>query len=72
MGLDDSKKVPVTKRLELNEALKNEVTAFAYGIATAEEIDEFNIYKATQIAMQRAIDKDISTTNAFIDRRYDA
>lgn len=56
LGLDDSKKVPVTKRLELNEALKNEVTAFAYGIATAEEIDEFNIYKATQIAMQRAID----------------
>ena len=68
LGLDDSKKVPVTKRLELNEALKNEVTAFAYGIATAEEIDEFNIYKATQIAMQRAIDGlSVQPTHLLID-----
>lgn len=68
LGLDDSKKVPVTKRLELNEALKNEVTAFAYGIATAEEIDEFNIYKATQIAMRRAIDGlSVQPTHLLID-----
>ncbi|HHO5101930.1 TPA: ribonuclease HII [Staphylococcus aureus] len=67
-GIDDSKKVPITKRLELNEALKNEVTAFAYGIATAEEIDEFNIYKATQIAMQRAIDGlSVQPTHLLID-----
>ena len=48
--------------------MKNNVTAFAYGIATAEEIDEFNIYKATQIAMQRAIDGlSVQPTHLLID-----
>ena len=41
---------------------------FAYGITTAEEIDEFNIYKATQIAMQRAIDGlSVQPTHLLID-----
>ncbi|MBE5673902.1 ribonuclease HII [Staphylococcus sp. SS35] len=68
LGLDDSKKVPVTKRQELNDSLKNNVTAYAFGIATATEIDEFNIYKATQIAMQRAIDGlSVQPTHLLID-----
>lgn len=55
IGLDDSKKVPLAKRLQL----RKEIIAHAdygVGIATAEEIDTHNIYNATKIAMQRALD----------------
>ena len=37
--------------------MKNNVTSYAYGIATPQEIDDLNIYKATQVAMQRAINQ---------------
>lgn len=54
-GLDDSKKVSHAKRLELKAALEQKAT-FAYGLATPEEIDDLNIYQATQVAMMRAIE----------------
>ena len=57
LGLDDSKKVSATKRKILNEQLKEGVYDYAYGIASAEEIDEFNIYNATKLAMKRAINQ---------------
>ncbi|MEB5791963.1 ribonuclease HII [Staphylococcus hominis] len=57
LGLDDSKKVSATKRKILNEQLKEGVYDYAYGIASAEEIDEFNIYNATKLAMERAINQ---------------
>ncbi len=56
LGLDDSKKVSAKKRAILNEDLKKNVYSYAYGVVTSEEIDQYNIYHATQIAMQRAID----------------
>jgi ribonuclease HII len=37
--------------------LKEGVYDYAYGIASAEEIDEFNIYNATKLAMKRAINQ---------------
>ncbi len=55
IGLDDSKKVPLSKRLALREEIM-EHAAYGVGIATAEEIDAHNIYNATKIAMQRALD----------------
>lgn len=55
IGLDDSKKVPIAKRLALREEIM-EHAAYGVGIATAEEIDTHNIYEATKIAMQRALD----------------
>ncbi|WP_105992977.1 ribonuclease HII [Staphylococcus simulans] len=54
-GLDDSKKVSSAKRLELKTALEQHAT-YAYGLATPEEIDDLNIYQATQVAMMRAIE----------------
>ena len=54
-GLDDSKKVSPAKRLELKAALEQNAT-YAYGLATPEEIDNLNIYQATQVAMMRAIE----------------
>ncbi|KDE96042.1 ribonuclease HII [Staphylococcus sp. TE8] len=68
LGLNDSKKVPAKQRLILNEELKNNVTSYAYGIATPQEIDDLNIYKATQVAMQRALNQlSIQPTHLLID-----
>lgn len=55
IGLDDSKKVPLAKRLSLREEIM-EHADYGVGIVTAEEIDTHNIYKATKMAMQRALD----------------
>ncbi|PTH45217.1 ribonuclease HII [Staphylococcus capitis] len=68
LGLNDSKKVPAKQRIILNEELKNNVTCYAYGVATPQEIDDLNIYKATQVAMQRAINQlSIQPTHLLID-----
>ena len=56
-GLTDSKKLSEKKRNIYYEYIKEHAIACEVGMCTAEEIDEFNIYKATQIAMKRAIDK---------------
>ena len=55
IGLDDSKKIPAAKRLALRQEIM-EHADYGIGIATAEEIDTHNIYNATKIAMQRALD----------------
>ncbi|MBO1199005.1 ribonuclease HII [Staphylococcus simiae] len=68
LGLDDSKKMTAAKREQLNEALKSNVRDYAFGIATAQEIDELNIYQATKVAMQRAIDNlTVKPTHLLID-----
>lgn len=54
IGLDDSKKVSAVRR----QALREEIMKYAeygIGIATAQEIDTYNIYEATKIAMLRAL-----------------
>lgn len=66
-GLNDSKKVSAAKRVQLKSALEAEAT-YAYGIATPEEIDDLNIYQATQVAMIRAIEAlSIKPTHLLID-----
>lgn len=68
LGLNDSKKVPAKQRAALNNDLKAGVLSYAYGIASSEEIDELNIYRATQVAMQRAIAQlDEQPTHLLID-----
>lgn len=56
-GLTDSKKLSEKKRNAYYEYIKEHAIACEVGMCSPEEIDEFNIYKATQIAMKRAIDK---------------
>lgn len=54
-GLDDSKRLPPTRRAALYDAIKEKALAWAVGLATAEEIDANNIRKATFLAMSRAV-----------------
>ena len=55
--INDSKKLTAKKREEAYDFIVN--NAIAYGIASvdADEIDEVNIYNASRLAMQRAIEK---------------
>ena len=51
----DSKKLTSKKRLEQDIWIKNNVHAWGIGWAENDEIDKLNILKATEIAMERAI-----------------
>lgn len=54
-GLNDSKLVHPEMRKKLSEKIKSSVEAWAIGSATVEEIDRLNIYRASVLAMERAI-----------------
>ncbi len=57
LGITDSKALSQTKRSYFEQEIYNRARAVGIGIATVEEIDELNIYEATKVAMQRAIDQ---------------
>ncbi|MCU5746727.1 ribonuclease HII [Staphylococcus sp. SQ8-PEA] len=57
IGLNDSKKLSAKKRAFYEKELKAKLLDYAFGIANVEEIDKNNIYKATQIAMCRAVNQ---------------
>jgi ribonuclease HII len=52
----DSKLIPPTKRLELGGRLLAEAEALGVGLASSAEIDEKNVFWATQLAMIRAVE----------------
>lgn len=54
-GLTDSKKLSEKKRNLFYSYIKEHAVACEIGICSPDEIDVYNIYKATQIAMERAI-----------------
>ncbi len=54
-GIDDSKKIPASKREALAALIKEKALAWALGHCTAREIDTINIYAAGKLAMQRAV-----------------
>jgi ribonuclease HII len=54
-GLTDSKKVPERKREKLFDEIKARAICYGVGIADERLIDEVNIYQATIIAMERAL-----------------
>jgi ribonuclease HII len=54
-GLDDSKRVPLHRRVELAARIKAEAAAWAVGVASVAEIARLNIYWASILAMERAI-----------------
>jgi ribonuclease HII len=54
-GLNDSKKLTPEKREKLFVEINRDALAVGVGRASAREIDELNIYKATQTAMERAV-----------------
>lgn len=55
-GLGDSKRLSARRREALDVEIRERALAFAVAEATPGEIDEFNIYHATHLAMRRAID----------------
>ncbi|PHK50720.1 ribonuclease HII [Staphylococcus edaphicus] len=68
IGLNDSKKLSAKHRNIIEGQLLNDVHAYAYGYASVEEIDRFNIYEATKLAMLRAIEGlSIAPTHLLVD-----
>lgn len=56
-GLNDSKQLTAKKRQLLEIEIKEKAIAWAIGEATVEEVDTLNVYQATKVAMQRAIER---------------
>ena len=54
-GLDDSKRLTARQREQLSERVRAHARGFAIGSADPAEIDRLNILRATQLAMQRAL-----------------
>jgi len=54
-GLDDSKKVPAERRMELAAEIRSHAVACAIGEASVAEIERLNIYWASVLAMERAL-----------------
>ncbi|MCE5037893.1 ribonuclease HII [Staphylococcus auricularis] len=57
IGINDSKQLNHKKRAVLQQQLEAGLIDFAIGSASVEEIDQYNIYQATKIAMMRAINQ---------------
>ena len=54
-GLNDSKKIPKKKHLEIYQAVQDQALAIGIGVMDNQVIDQVNIYEATKLAMQEAI-----------------
>jgi ribonuclease HII len=54
-GLADSKTLDETTRVRLERKIRARALAWATGAASAQEIDQLNILRATLLAMQRAV-----------------
>ena len=54
-AINDSKQLSAKARMKLFEEIKTNALSYGIAFASAEEIDEFNIYAATKMAMKRAL-----------------
>ncbi len=54
-GLDDSKRVPAERRVTLAAQICTLAAAWSIGVASVDEIDRLNIYWASVLAMERAL-----------------
>ena len=67
-GLDDSKRLSPKARIRLADIIKKEALAFAVGRADPLEIDQYNILRASLLAMQRAFQSlSLTPTYGLID-----
>lgn len=55
-GVNDSKQIAPSRRLTLAEAIRAACLAHAVAVVEPEEIDRINVYRATLLAMRRAVD----------------
>lgn len=56
VGIDDSKKLDGEERSALEALIQRGAVAWAVGLAEVEEIDKLNIYRASLLAMRRAVE----------------
>jgi ribonuclease HII len=54
-GLDDSKALSESRRVQLAQTIRERAVAYGLGWASVEEIDSVNILQATYLAMRRAL-----------------
>ena len=54
-GLNDSKKIPKKKHMEIFQAVQEQALSIGIGIIDNHIIDQVNIYEATKLAMKEAI-----------------
>ena len=52
---NDSKKLSDKKRRKLLEVIKRDAIYYSYEVISVEEVDQYNIYAATQLGMERAV-----------------
>jgi ribonuclease HII len=55
-GLADSKKLSATRRNQLAEEIREKALSWSIARASVDEIDQYNILRATMMAMVRAVD----------------
>ena len=55
-GLKDSKKLSEKKRNKFYEIIKRDAISYGIGIVDAKTIDEINIYEASRLAMEKALE----------------
>jgi ribonuclease HII len=55
-GLKDSKQLTPKRRQELNEEIRTKALDFCVATASLEEIEQFNVFGATLLAMTRAVE----------------
>jgi len=57
VGVDDSKRLSHDQRVRLALKIRQRAVAYALGAASVREIDTINIYQASVLAMQRALNR---------------
>jgi ribonuclease HII len=69
-GVDDSKRLTHDQRVRLAVKIRERAVAFAIGAASVREIDRINIYQASALAMQRALERlKVAPDHVVIDGR---
>ncbi|MCU7937729.1 MAG: ribonuclease HII [gamma proteobacterium symbiont of Bathyaustriella thionipta] len=70
-GLNDSKKLTEKKRIVLAEQIKERALSYSIARAEHEEVDEFNIFHATLLAMKRAVaGLDMTPDMVLVDGKF--
>jgi ribonuclease HII len=69
-GIDDSKRLDVEQRVEMEAVVRRTATAIGVGLAEVGEIDRLNIYHAALLAMRRAVEAlPVKPDHLLIDAR---